>query len=320
MIATVPGGPDVLTRRAITPPAPGPGEIMIRQTAIGLNYIDVYFRQGLYPWPQGDGLILGSEGAGVVEALGAGVTGLTLGQRVAYAVTNGAYATHRLIPAAQAVALPDDIADEVAAAVMLKGLTVHYLINHSHAVTAGDTVLFHAAAGGVGLLAGQWLAEKGVRAIGTAGGPQKCALARAHGYDAVIDSRAEDVVGRVMDLTGGAGVAAAYDSVGADTILGSVAVLARFGTLVSFGQSSGAPEALRVSHLARASLRLTRPSLFHHSASPGWLARAAGDLFGVIRSGAVQVCIGAHWPLDQVAQAHGALEARATTGSTVLIP
>ncbi len=320
MIATAPGGPDVLARHAIAPPGPGPGEILIRQTAVGLNYIDIYFRQGLYPWPQGDGLILGSEGAGVIAALGAGVAGLSVGQRVAYTVTNGACATHRLIPAAQAVALPDDIADEVAAAVMLKGLTVHYLIHHSHPVAAGETVLFHAAAGGVGLLAGQWLAAKGARAIGTAGGAEKCALALAHGYDAVIDSRAEDVAARVMALTDGAGVAAAYDSVGADTILGSAAVLARFGTLVSFGQSSGAPEALRVAHLARASLRLTRPSLFHFSASRDWLEQAAGDLFGVIRSGAVQVQIGARWPLAQVAQAHAALEARATTGSTVLIP
>jgi NADPH2:quinone reductase len=187
-------------------------------------------------------------------------------------------------------------------------------------VQKGDTVLFHAAAGGVGLIAGQWLAAKGVRAIGTAGGADKCALARANGFTDAIDYRSEDFVARVRDITGGKGVQAVYDSVGTDTIMGSLDCLAQFGTLVSFGQSSGAPDQLRVSHLARGSLRLTRPTLFHHSANRAWLEQASADLFAMIRSGAIKVKIGATWPLDQAAAAHDALTGRYTTGCIVLTP
>jgi len=320
MIATRPGGSGVLTRIDRDPPQPGPGQVLVRHAAIGVNFIDIYFRQGLYPWPVPDNLVLGSEGAGTIEALGDGVTGFSVGQRVAYTLGNGAYATHRVIPVALVVALPDDIGFDVAAAAMLKGLTAHYLIHHSYAAQPGDTVLVHAAAGGVGLIAGQWLAAKGVRVIGTAGGAAKAELARANGYTEVIDYRAGDFAPRVRELTGGNGVAAVYDSVGRDTIMGSLAVLANFGTLVSFGQSSGAPDDLRVSHLARGSLRLTRPTLFHHTASRAWLEQASGDLFAMIRSGAVRIRIDHRWPLTEVAAAHDTLEGRGTTGCTVLIP
>jgi len=318
--ATAPGGPEVLHRIEIAPPAPGPGEVLIRQTAIGVNFIDIYIRSGSYPWPVERDLILGCEGAGTVEALGAGVASFVPGQRVAYTVANGAYATHRLVPAAQLVALPDAVSDVQAAGAMLKGLTAHYLLHDSYAVRPGDTVLFHAAAGGVGLIAGQWLAAKGVRALGTAGGPDKGALARANGYAEVVDYRAEDFVARVRDLTGGAGVQAVYDSVGADTILGSLDCLAPFGTLVSFGQSSGPPDQVRVSHLARGSLRLTRPTLFHFAARRDWLEAASAALFQAIADGDLTIHVTAERPLAEAAQVHADLAGRKTVGSTVLIP
>lgn len=314
-----PGPATGFRRVAIDMPAPGPGEILIRQTAVGLNFIDVYFRSGAYPWPVARDLITGSEGAGVIEAVGDGVS-LRPGMRVAYTTPNGAYASHRVLAAAQAVVLPDAISDETAAAVMLKGLTAHYLLHHSYPVKPGDCVLFHAAAGGVGLIAGQWLRALGVRAIGTAGGPAKCALAAAHGYDAVIDYRSADFVAEVQRLTDGAGVAAVYDSVGADTVMRSLDVLERFGTLVCFGQSSGPAQDFRIGDLARGSLRLTRPTLFHHTARPGWLQQAADDLFGMIASGKIRVEIGQRFALDDVAKAHEALEGRQTIGSTVLVP
>jgi NADPH:quinone reductase len=320
MIAPAPGPATVLVPVDLGIPAAGPGEIMIRHTAIGVNFIDVYFRQGSYPWPQPANLITGSEAAGVIEGLGAGVTDLTLGQRVAYTRPNGAYATHRVIPADQAVVLPDDIPDHIAAAVMLKGLTAHYLIHHSYPVQHGDTVLVHAAAGGVGLIIGQWLAAKGIRAIGTAGGAAKVFRAQANGYAHVIDYTTGDFAPQVRVLTEGRGVQAVYDSVGRDTIMGSIACLAQFGTLVSFGQPSGAPDDVRIAHLATGSLRLTRPTLFHHTARAGWLAQAASDLFDVIRKGKVNIHISRTLPLREAATAHHALESRATTGSMVLIP
>ena len=320
IIARQPGDASVLQRVDRAPPVPGPGQVLIRHAAVGVNFIDVYFRQGVYPWPVERALVLGSEGSGTVEALGEGVTGFQIGQRVAYTLPNGSYASHRAVPATHVVALPDDIPHEIAAAVMLKGLTAHYLLHDSYAVKAGDTVLFHAAAGGVGLLAGQWLAAKGVRAIGTAGGPAKLALARENGYAEVCDYQADDFVAFVKGVTDGKGVAAVYDSVGATTVMGSLDCLANFGTLVCFGQSSGAPDQLRVSHLARGSLRLTRPSLFHHMASRAWLDRAAADLFQMIRSGAIKVRVDLTLPLTEAAAAHEALTSRKTTGCIVLIP
>ncbi len=318
--AAGPGGPEQLRRIDFAPPAPGAGEVLVRHTAIGVNYIDIYFRSGLYPWPQERDLVPGCEAAGVVETVGDGVREFEPGARVAYVAANGAYATHRVVSAAQLVALPDLVEDSIAAGAMLKGLTAYYLIHDSAPVSDGDTVLFHAAAGGVGLIAGQWLAAKGVRAIGTAGGPEKCALARANGYGDVIDYRSEDFVERVRALTGGAGVKAVYDGVGAETILGSAECLANFGTLVSFGQSSGAPDQFRISHLARGSLRLTRPTLFHFTAERGWLERASAALFDAIRAGEVRLHIGKRRPLVEAAAAHADLEGRVTTGSTVLVP
>jgi len=320
IVAGAPGGSDVLRRIEITPPVPGQGEVMIRQTAIGVNFIDVYIRTGAYPWPVKQDLTLGCEGAGVVEAVGPGVQGFSEGDRVAYTIPNGAYATHRIVPAAVLVHLPDTVSDQQAAGAMLKGLTAYYLLHDSYPAQKGETVLFHAAAGGVGLLAGQWLSAMGVRAIGTAGGAAKGKLALENGYSDVIDYQSEDFVARVKDLTGGAGVAAVYDSVGADTIMGSLDCLANFGTLVSFGQSSGAPDQVRVSHLARGSLRLTRPTLFHFTASRDWLEMASGALFQAIGSGTVKINIASARALDDVAAVHDDLEGRKTTGSTVLIP
>lgn len=320
MAARAPGGSDMFHKLAIALPGPGPGQVRIRHTAVGVNFLDVYYRGGSYPWPVAADLVTGSEGAGLVEAVGAGVTEFTPGQRVAYTTPNGAYATHRLLDAALLVPLPDDISDEIAAAVMLKGLTAQYLLHHSYPVEAGQTVLVHAAAGGVGLIAGQWLAAKGVRAIGTAGGPEKCALALQNGYEAVIDYRAQDFVAEVGRLTGGKGVAAVYDSVGKDTIMGSLEVLERFGTLVSFGQSSGAPDQLKIKDLTKGSWRVTRPTLFHHVARRDWLLQASADLFGMIRSGKIVIRIDRTLPLAEVAEAHDGLEGRRTTGSTVLIP
>ncbi|MBW0157126.1 quinone oxidoreductase family protein [Sedimentimonas flavescens] len=319
MVIASPGGAEKFRRIEIDPPAPGPGEILIRHTAIGLNFIDVYFRTGSYPWPVERDLVTGAEAAGVIEAVGVGVD-LKPGQRVCYAIPNGAYASHRVISASQAVVIPDNVSDEIAAAAMLKGLTAHYLLYHSYAVSRGESVLFHAAAGGVGLIAGQWLSALGVRAIGTAGGPEKCALALRHGYDAVIDYRSEDFVTRVMELTDGAGVSAVYDSVGADTVMKSLEVLQRFGSLVCFGQSSGPATDFKIGDLARGSLRLTRPTLFHHTAVPGWLQSASADLFAMIGIGAISVEIGQTFDLSDVARAHEMLEARMTTGSTVLVP
>ena len=320
MTAAQPGGADMLTRTPLELPVPGPGEVRVRHTAIGVNFIDIYIRTGLYPWPVERDLILGSEAAGVVDAVGEDVTTFAPGERVAYTIPNGAYATHRVVSAAHLVHLPEVIADEVAAGAMLKGLTAYYLLHDSYKVQPGDTVLFHAAAGGVGLIAGQWLRALGVRAIGTAGGPEKCEMARANGYDQVIDYTREDFTSRVRELTQDKGVAAVYDSVGADTIMGSLDCLATFGTLVSFGQSSGAPDAVRISHLARGSLRLTRPTLFHFTADRAWLVRASAALFDAIRAGEVRVPVGARRPLSEAGEAHEALAARATTGSTVLVP
>jgi len=320
IFAPQPGGTDILEQRDIAIPAPGPGEVLLRHTAIGLNFLDVYFRTGAYPWPVERDLIPGSEGAGVVEAVGDGVTGFKPGDAVAYTIPNGASATHRVIPAAMLVHRPAGVSDAQAAGAMLKGLTVHYLIHHSYPVQPGDTVLVHAAAGGVGLIAGQWLNAKGVRAIGTAGGAEKCALALQHGYDTVIDYRAGDWVEQVKDLTGGEGVAAVYDGVGHDTVMGSLQVLKRFGTLVAFGMASGAPDQFRISHLAINSLRVTRPTLFHHTASRSWLESASADLFAAIESGAVKIDIGGEYPLSDLAAAHDALEGRRTTGSIILRP
>jgi len=314
------GGPEVLHAIDLPLPPLGADEVLLRHTAIGVNFIDTYFRSGLYPWPVDKDLVLGSEAAGVVIKLGADVTGFSLGQRVAYTIPNGAYVSERVIAVKHLVVLPDGVSDTAAAASMLKGLTAHYLLHRSFEVQAGQTVLFHAAAGGVGLIAGQWLAAKGVTAIGTAGGPQKCALAKAHGYAHVIDYLSEDFAARVAEITGGKGVDAVYDSIGNDTISGSLKCLKTFGTLVNFGQSSGPALDFKLSDLAVGSFTITRPVLFHFTADPQYLAAASNELFSLIENGALKINVNQRYLLSNAAEAHLALEGRKTTGSTVLIP
>ena len=320
IVATAKGGPEVLEKREVAVADPGAGEVRIRQTAVGLNFIDTYFRSGLYPWPYEPDFVLGGEGAGVIEAVGEGVSGFKEGDRVAYTTAHGAYTTHRVIEAKHVVALPDGVPETVAAASMLKGLTAHYLLHRSFVVQAGQSVLFHAAAGGVGQIAGQWLAAKGVNAIGTAGGPEKTALAKARGYAHAIDYVNEDFVERVKAITGGAGVDAVYDSVGADTWRGSLQCLKTFGSFVCFGQSSGPIKDFAFSDLAAGSFTATRPILFHFTADRGYLEAAAAELFACIADGTIAVDVHQTFPLDAAADAHRMLESRKSTGSTVLIP
>lgn len=320
MIVTAPGGPENFAKREIAVPAPGPGEAIVRHTAIGLNFLDVYHRSGLYPWAVERDLVPGSEAAGVVEAIGEGVRSVAPGDRVAYTLPLNAYATVRSIPADRLVRLPDAVSDEAAASLMLKGLTAHYLIHSTFRVEPGMTVLVQAAAGGVGLILGQWLAAKGVTAIGTAGGPEKVALAEAHGYAHVIDYRAGDFVAKVRTLTGDAGVPVVYDSVGRDTWKGSLACLAAHGTFVCFGQSSGPIEGFSLAMLARGSLYACRPTLFDYIVTPAELRARADDLLAALTSGAIRSDVRQRYPLADVADAHRDLEARKTMGATVLIP
>ncbi len=315
------GGPEVLALADVAVGDPGPGEVRLRHTAIGLNFIDVYHRTGLYPvpaLPSG----LGGEAAGIVEAVGEGVTGITVGQRVGYAtVPHGAYAEARVVPAERLIPLPDGIDYDTAAAVLLKGMTAEYLIRRTYPVQAGQTVLFHAAAGGVGLLACQWLAHLGATVIGTVGSEAKAAIARAHGCHHVLVLGEGPLAPRVRELTGGRGVPVAFDSVGRDTFLESLDCLAPRGTLVSFGNASGKVEPFDLGLLAtRGSLYLTRPSLFTYVATREELVASAAALFAVVLAGAVRVTVGQRFPLAAAADAHRALESRVTHGSTVLVP
>jgi NADPH2:quinone reductase len=262
--------------------------------------------------------VLGSEGAGVIEAVGSDVQGLAVGDRVGYTLANGAYATHRLIDAAYVVKLPDNISSELAASIMLKGLTVAYLIHDSFKVKAGDTVLFHAAAGGVGLIAGQWLKALGATTIGTAGGPEKCALAKANGYDHVIDYKSTDFEAEVMRLTDGVGVDVTYDSVGNDTMARSLTSTRRHGTIIAFGQSSGPYADFKITDLAKGSYYLSRPTLFHFAGDRAWLEAASAKLFTAVTDGTIDVSINQRFALEDVAKAHDALTGRATTGCTIL--
>ena len=318
MAAATPGGTEVIRRIEIGEITPAAGEVVIAHEAIGVNFIDIYIRTGAYPWPVDKDLILGSEGAGTVTAVGAGVTHLAVGDRVGYTLPNGAYATQRAINANMVVKLPDAIAADIAAAIMLKGLTVAYLLTRSYQVKAGDTVLFHAAAGGVGLLAGQWMKALGATTIGTAGGAEKCALARANGYDHVIDYRSDDFEAEVMKITDGAGVNAVYDSVGRDTMAKSLACTRRHGTVVHFGQSSGPYDDFQIKELAAGSLYLTRPTLFHFATERDWLEAASADMFAKVADGTLKVSINKRAPLEDVAAVHEALASRQTTGCTVL--
>lgn len=314
------GGPEKLQFESVPDPTPGPGEARVRQTAVGLNFVDVYFRTGLYKAPALP-FVPGQEGAGIVEAVGPGVTDVAVGDRVAYAWALGAYAEVRVIPAAALVRLPAGVDDKVAAAMMLKGMTAEYLLNRCARLERGDTILFHAAAGGVGTIACQWARAMGLRVIGTAGGPEKVARARQNGCDEVIDLKREDLVARVRELTGGAGVRAAFDSIGKDTFAASLDCVGRRGTLVLFGQSSGVVRPIDPSALgSRGSLFLTRPSLMHYIGTREELVLSAGRLFDVVGRGAVRVSVDQTYPLRDAARAQTDLEGRRTTGSTVLLP
>lgn len=297
---------------------PGPGEIRIAHRAIGLNFIDVYQRTGLYPLELPHAL--GMEAAGVVEAVGEGVTHLKEGDRAAYAaMPPGAYAEARVMPAAHVVKLPDAVPFDVAAAMMLKGLTVDYLFHRTTPLQAGDTVLFQAAAGGVGLIACQWAKSEGITLIGTAGGAEKCQLALDHGAAHCIDYRAEDFVARVKELTDGKGVDAVMDGVGKDTFEGSLDCLKPLGMMMSFGNASGPVPPFNIGTLGqKGSLKVTRPTLFTHIGDAGALREMAGRLFEKVVSGAVTLRIDQRFKLEDVAEAHRALEARKTTGSTVI--
>jgi NADPH2:quinone reductase len=314
------GAPDVMTLEPITLPDPGAGEALVRQTAVGINYLDVYHRSGMYPLPVPTGI--GSEAAGVVERVGPGVTEVAPGDRVAY-VHNvpGSYASHRVMPSARLVKLPIGVTDEVAAAVMLKGMTVEYLLNRTYPVKRGDAVLFWAASGGVGLLAGQWGKHLGATMIGVAGGTEKCRLARGHGYDEVIDRTREDVAERVKAMTGGKGVPVVYDSVGTASFQASLASLRPRGFFVSFGTTTGAPPPVEAATLQKlGSLYFTRPTLFSYIATRDELAASAGALFDLIERGVLRVHIGARYPLADAARAHADLEAGKTVGSSLLMP
>jgi len=317
------GGPEKLQLVELAVGEPGPGEIRIRHHACGLNFIDVYQRTGLYPNPLP--LTLGMEAAGIVEAVGPGVTHLRVGDRAAYASNPpGAYSELRVMPAKTVVRLPDGIAFDSAAGMMLKGLTAQYLLKKTlpaEGLQPGDFVLFHAAAGGVGLIACQWARALGLQLIGTAGGASKCALAREHGAAHVIDYTSEDFVARVKDITGGQGVKVVYDSIGRDTFEGSLNCLRPFGLLASFGNASGPVPPFAPGMLgAKGSLYLTRATLFNHIATREATQAMADDLFAVVGSGQVKIRIDQRYDLADVAQAHRNLEARKTTGSTVLMP
>ena len=314
------GGPETLRWEEVEVGEPTAGQVRLRQTAIGLNYIDTYHRSGLYKIPLPS--ILGLEGAAVVEALGPGVTEVAAGDRVAYvSAPLGAYAQYRLYPADRLVKLPKGISDEQAAAAMLQGMTVEYLIRRTFPVQAGQTVLLHAAAGGVGLIASQWLKHLGATVIGTAGGEEKAALAKAHGCAHVIDYRREDVAKRVRELTEGRGVPVVYDGVGRDTFQASLDSLARRGMLVSFGNASGPVAAFEPAILAaKGSLFLTRPTLADYTATRDDLLASASALLDVVGKGAVKVEVRQTYALEAAADAHRDLEARRTTGSTVLRP
>ena len=312
------GGPEVLTWQAVEVGKPGQGQVRLRHTAVGLNYVDTYHRSGLYHMPMPSGL--GSEGAGVVEEVGPGVSGLKPGDRVAYSGGPiGAYADERVMPADRLVPLPDGITDQQAAAMMLKGMTAWYLVRRTHPVKRGETILIHAAAGGVGLIVCQWAKYLGATVIGTVGDEAKARLAREKGCDHPILYKHEDFVAKVNDLTHGKKLPVVYDSVGKDTFYKSLDCLAPLGLMVSFGQSSGSVGPVDTGILStKGSLFLTRPTLNTYTASREDLLTAARELFEVVQSGAVRIAVNQTYPLREAARAHRDLEGRKTTGQTVL--
>ncbi len=313
------GGPEVLQWEEVAVGDPGPGEVRIRQHAVGLNFVDVYQRSGMYPMPVPSAI--GTEGAGVIEAVGSGVTSLKAGERAAYAGGPlGAYSEVRVMPAERVLKLPEDISFDTAAAMMLKGLTAQYLLRQIYKVGPGDTILFHAAAGGVGMIACQWAKSLGASVIGTVGSDDKAALARAHGCDHSIVYTRENFVERVKEITGGAGVPVVYDSVGRDTVMQSLECLRRRGILVNFGNASGPVPPLDLRQLARGSLSVIRPAMIDFTVTRADLESAARDLFGAVGSGKVKIQINHRYPLRDAARAHADLAARNTTGSVVLLP
>ncbi len=315
------GGPEVLRWEEVEVGKPGPGQVRLRQTAVGLNYIDTYHRTGLYPAGELP-VVIGMEAAAAVEEVGPDAGDLEPGDRVAYASgPPGAYAEERLMTADRVVKLPDSVDDRTAAAMMLKGMTAEYLLRRTFRLVSGQTILVHAAAGGVGLLLCQWAKHIGATVIGTVGSDEKAELARAHGCDHAILYRTENFVKRVRELTDGEGVPVVYDSVGRDTFEGSLDCLSPLGMMVSFGQSSGRLPPLDVTLLStKGSLFLTRPSLMTYAAKREDLLEIAADLFDVVEKGAVKINVNQTYPLAQAAQAHRDLEGRKTTGATVLIP
>lgn len=313
------GGPEVLTLIDRPDPAPGPGQAVVRHEAIGLNFIDIYHRTGLYPVKLP--AVIGGEAAGVVKAVGEGVTDFRPGDRVAYALSAGAYAEMNLVPGNRLVHVPEGVDSRTAAAVLLKGMTAEFLAERIWPLQPGDAVLVHAAAGGVGGLLVQWLAEKGQTVIATAGGPDKVKIAEGHGAHHVIDYDRDDVAARVRELTDGRGVRVAFDSVGKATLEASLASIGRRGLLVSYGNASGAPPAIEPGRLARqGSLYLTRPTLGDFVASPEELTASAKAVFDRVADGRLKVEIGQTWPLAEVRAAHEALEERRTVGASVLVP
>ena len=313
------GGPEVMELETIGLAAPGPGEVQIEQTALGLNYMDVYQRSGAYsmnlPSP------LGLEAAGTITAIGDGVEGFSVGDRVAYGPVLGAYATHRNAPAARVLKIPDGIDDQTAAAVLMKGTTVEYLLNRTYKIKPGDTVLFWAASGGVGQLAGQWGHHLGATMIGVTAGKENCEAILKLGYSHAIDRKTENVAERVKEITGGAGVPVVYDSVGAASFEASIASLARYGMFVSYGATTGEAPAVAPSLLQHSgSLYFTRPTLADYIAERADLEHAANEIFRLIKEGVLTVNINQTYPLSKVQEAHHALEDAALTGSTVLIP
>jgi NADPH2:quinone reductase len=315
------GGPEVLTYEDIEVPAPGPGQIRIKQKASGINFIDTYFRQGMYPSPVGMPFVAGNEGAGEVVAVGSGVTDIKIGDRVAYVTALGAYAAERILPAERAVKLPNNISDEQAAGMMLKGMTVQYLINRTFKVEKGTTVLMHAAAGGVGLILCQWANHLGATVIGTVGSKDKAELAKKNGCHHTILYRDEDFVARVKDITGGKLCDVVYDGIGKTTFPASLDCIRPLGMFVSFGSASGPISAFDINLLQfKGSLFATRPTLNTYGAKRADLLAMAEDLFAVVGSGAVKIPVNQKYPLKDAAKAHRDLEGRETTGSSILIP
>jgi NADPH:quinone reductase len=314
------GGPEVLQWDEVAVGEPGQGQLKLKQRAVGLNFIDVYMRSGLYPQPSMP-FVLGMEGAGEVTAAGPGVGDLKVGDRVAYANPAGSYATERLVPADRVVKVPDGIDDKTAAGMMLQGMTVRYLLRKTYKVMPGTTMLFHAAAGGIGLIACQWAKHLGATLIGTAGTDEKCQLAKAHGAAHCINYQKENFVERVKEITGGKGCDVVYDSIGKDTFPASLDCLKPLGLFVSFGNASGPIEGMNVGILgAKGSLYMTRPSLVSYTSTRADLVETANDLFDVVKKGAVKINVNHTYPLKEAAQAHRDLEARKTTGSVVFLP